>query len=234
MQPVSLADLWRTAWQRFEKHWVVAVLLILGFSTLSAIPYVGQLLALIGQPILISFALKAWDLPEKPSNYNDLFPQHLSVYLKIFLFYILPGLVAFTLVLAFTGGALLSSARQESEYFEGIKAFPLLVGISASALLGLIIQVLFFSYPFIIVEKDAPVIEAIQQSYQITKDNLGTVILYFLTAAGINLLGILACCIGVLITTPLTLIASAGLYRTLSSSSGRNQGTTLSRPPRYI
>lgn len=234
MQPVSLADIWRTAWQRFEKHWVVALLLMIGFAILGVIPYIGNVLLLIGQAILTSFALKAWDLPEKPSNYNDLFPQHLSVYLKIFLFYILPGLVAFTLVLAFTGGAMLLFLRQEPEHIDGTKAFPLLIGISASVLLGLIMQVLFFSYPFIIVEKDAPVIEAIRQSYQITKDNLGTVVLYFLTAAGINLLGALACCIGLLISSPLTLIASAGLYRTLSGSSGTSQGTTLSRPPQHI
>lgn len=234
MQPISLTDIWRTAWQRFEKHWVIALLLTVGFAILSAIPCVGHLLYLIGQPILISFALKAWDLPEKPSNYNDLFPQHLSVYLKIFLFYLLAGLVAFILVLTFTGGSMLLFLRQELEYMEETKALPLLIGVSASGLLLLIIQILFFSYPFIIVEKDAPVIEAIQQSYQITKGNLGTMILYFLTAAGINLLGILACCIGVLITAPLTLIASAGLYRSLSGSNGTSQGTTLSRPPQYI
>lgn len=71
----------------------------------------------------------------------------------------------------------------------------------------------FFGY--LIVEQDLDAIEAIKKSGRMTKGQIGHLLLYALAAFGLNLAGVIACCVGVIITIPVTLVAHGYIYARL-------------------
>lgn len=75
------------------------------------------------------------------------------------------------------------------------------------------IQFQFFSY-FIVDQKAGP-IEALKKSAQLTRGVKFELFIFNMFVLGINLLGIFALFIGVLITMPVTMVASAFVYRKL-------------------
>lgn len=75
------------------------------------------------------------------------------------------------------------------------------------------IQFQFFSY-FIIDQKAGP-IEALKKSARLTRGVKFELFIFNMMVLGINLLGIFALFVGVLITMPVTMVASAFVYRKL-------------------
>lgn len=84
------------------------------------------------------------------------------------------------------------------------------------------IQFQFFSY-FIIDQKAGP-IEALKKSAQLTRGVKFELFIFNMMVLGINLLGIFALFVGVLITIPVTMVASAFVYRKLLETA-RPQGS---------
>ena len=78
--------------------------------------------------------------------------------------------------------------------------------------LGFFVQ--FFGYA--IVDEQAGAFDGISRSFNLVKANFGELILLWLVALGINILGALLCGIGLLVTIPLTAIAWAYAWRTLT------------------
>jgi len=67
-----------------------------------------------------------------------------------------------------------------------------------------------------VVDRGLGPIEAMQESWRITKGHKWQLFLLFLALLGINLLGFLALFIGIFVTAPMTLVALAHAYRTLA------------------
>jgi hypothetical protein len=88
---------------------------------------------------------------------------------------------------------------------------------------GILIALKFMFYGYFIVEEKAGPIEAMQRSWDVTRGHLLELFLFVLASIGINLLGMLACCIGLFVTYPLTQIAKAYVYRTLAAPDGREE-----------
>lgn len=104
--------------------------------------------------------------------------------------------------------------------FVSIGAIACLVGsIVVSALL-------MFVYP-LIMDQRLDFWPAIETSFNKTKDNWLGFSLFMLALAGINLLGLLLCVIGVYVTAPITLIATALAYR----DNFPTQGTGIAEGP---
>lgn len=213
MKSISVSDIWRTGWQRFEKHWLTGVLLMLILVAASFIPILGNLIDFVIQVAFVAYGLQAWDRPEGAVDFGSAFPKRLSVYLKVLAVAIILAVIVF-LVAVLLSGALFASALKGGDWLLSVK---LLAGAGAAALVLIALQLFIFSYPFFIVERDAGIIESLQQAVSLSRDNLGTVLVFFLYALGINLLGVLTCGIGLFVTVPLTAIALAGLYRTLQA-----------------
>jgi hypothetical protein len=81
-----------------------------------------------------------------------------------------------------------------------------------TAVLGFFVQ--FFGYA--IVDENSGAFEGIQRSFQLVRSNLGELILLWLVALGVNIVGALLCGVGLLVTIPLTAIAWAYAWRTLT------------------
>lgn len=82
---------------------------------------------------------------------------------------------------------------------------------------GIIWAIKFQFYPFIILEKKVGPIEALKRSAAITKGNMWNLFLFGLLLIGLNILGLLCLVIGLLVTIPVSMIASAYVYKKLSA-----------------
>lgn len=83
---------------------------------------------------------------------------------------------------------------------------------------GIIIAIKYHYYTYFIVDKGLGPIEALKRSGQATKGNLWNIFFLGLTLVLVNLLGIICLLIGLLFTIPLSMLASAYVYRKLSTA----------------
>ncbi len=73
----------------------------------------------------------------------------------------------------------------------------------------------FQFFGWVIVDKEVGPLEAMQESWEITRGSAGNLFLFALLLFAVNLLGLLALGIGLIITVPLSLVATGYVYRTL-------------------
>ena len=89
---------------------------------------------------------------------------------------------------------------------------------------ALVISLVFGFALYLVVDKDLGPIESLKESARITKGHRLQIFLLLLAVLGINILGIVALLVGLLVTIPVTVLAMVHAYRTLSE--------TLSLTPR--
>jgi uncharacterized membrane protein len=105
--------------------------------------------------------------------------------------------------------------------FPTILVLSLLVGLATT--IGLVmcvlpgLAVMFFTYfsTYFVVDEGQGVIDAIKSSLRFTADNAGNLLLLFLLAFVIVILGICACFVGLLVAIPVTTIAAAYTFKVL-------------------
>ena len=89
------------------------------------------------------------------------------------------------------------------------------IGLIFFIIPGLIFIYMFFFFTYIIVDKEAGPISALKESAVITKGVKSKLLTFSFVLFGLNILGALCFLIGLLVTIPISLIASAYVYRTL-------------------
>lgn len=104
------------------------------------------------------------------------------------------------------------------KYLAGAILAGVIVGIGFILLIipGIIFSVKLKFVGFLIIDKGLGPIEAIKQSWKITKGQVWNLILLSLALTGLNILGMLAFLVGLLWTIPTSSIAEAYVYRKLS------------------
>ncbi len=73
----------------------------------------------------------------------------------------------------------------------------------------------FQFFGWVIVDKAVGPLEAMRESWEITRGSAGNLFLFALLLFAVNVLGLLALGIGLIITVPLSLVATGYVYRTL-------------------
>lgn len=121
-------------------------------------------------------------------------------------------------------------AKEKPEMFDLFNCYPLffkylrawilyvlmiLVGLVFLIVPGIIIAIRASMYGYFIVDKGLGPIEALKQSFKITKGSVWDLFIFSLIIVGINILGFLALVIGLLATIPTTMIAAIFVYRKL-------------------
>lgn len=116
-------------------------------------------------------------------------------------------------------GDFFSSISRYGAYLAGAVIYTLVViaGMILLIVPGVIwaIQYMFFGY--FIVDQKLDAIASLQASARITKGLKGQLFLFVLVLLLINIAGMMAAMVGILITMPLTIIAVAWLYRRLNA-----------------
>ncbi len=90
------------------------------------------------------------------------------------------------------------------------------VGFILCVLPGLAVVVFCAYAPFIALDKGVGPVEAIQQSVDMVKNNLGPVLLVLLLSYAVYYVGSLACYVGLLVSIPVALVMLAHSYRALA------------------
>ncbi|MCS7162177.1 MAG: hypothetical protein NZ958_02450 [Bacteroidia bacterium] len=195
---MPLSTIWSQAWEKFwNKNWSVGVLLTLGLSLLSLIPVVGVILSFILSVVLNYYALQVWR-SDAPVEFGQAFPPLIS-YAKILLGALIIGLIGGGLVLPIF-------------YMRELMSVNLLFVLAGLIIFVGVVTFYFFSY--FILEREAGVFEALRGSLTILLQNPGKSILFILTLILVNLLGLLALGVGLLVAQPLGYIGGAGFYLT--------------------
>ena len=81
---------------------------------------------------------------------------------------------------------------------------------------GLVIMFLTWYALTFAIDRDMDAMTAIKASFELTSKNVGPLFLLALACVGLNIVGALLCGLGLLVTVPLTLIASTYAYRVLT------------------
>ncbi len=96
---------------------------------------------------------------------------------------------------------------------------------------GIILSILFMFVGYLVIEKGRGPIEALKESAEMTKGNRLQLFLFGLALIGINLLGVLALFVGLLVTIPVSFLATVHLYRTLSGKGTEESSASSTAEP---
>jgi phage FluMu protein Com len=77
---------------------------------------------------------------------------------------------------------------------------------------GIIAGLMFWPYLYVLVDTDAPGLDCLSRAREITRNTWGTMVVIWLAAMGIGMLGALACCVGTIFTTPLAFMLYTVAY----------------------
>lgn len=91
------------------------------------------------------------------------------------------------------------------------------LGFLALIVPGVIIALGLAFVPYLVIERGLWPIEAMKESWRITKGHKWQLLLLFLALLLVNLLGILALFVGIFVSVPITMLAFAHAYRTLAT-----------------
>jgi hypothetical protein len=156
----------------------------------------------------------------KKESYKVLYSQY-SLTIKYFLANLLTSLVAllpiFIVLSLWAGSRIFSSFFGQAPVMTLNLIFSLLGIVAVITSFIISAKLMFFSY--FIVDKNSGVIESIKSSLSVTKGEVLKLILLTIVLILINIAGVLALALGLLITIPLSMLAVAAAYRKLSPAS---------------
>lgn len=131
------------------------------------------------------------------------------------------GLVNIVLKLSADTKAGISDLFEKSylffKYLFGLIFYTLIILIGTILLIipGIIWAIKFQFFAYLIIDKNLGLIESFKKSSEITKGVKWNLFIFNILLIGINLLGALALLIGLFVTIPATMIATAYIYRKL-------------------
>lgn len=96
-----------------------------------------------------------------------------------------------------------------------IGGLAVVLGLVLLIIPGIIVALRFSLFSYFIIDKNAGIFEALEESWDTVKGVTGKLLVFFLACILVNFLGLLCLGIGLFVTIPLTGIATALLYRTL-------------------
>lgn len=119
---------------------------------------------------------------------------------------------------AITAEDLLPSADRFLAYALASILYALMVGVGLVLLIvpGVILAIVYAFYGFVIVDRGESTFAALRRSADLTRGHRGELFAFGLVLLGLNLLGALALGVGLLVTSPVSLIAVGYVYRRLA------------------
>lgn len=104
-------------------------------------------------------------------------------------------------------------------YFAGqiVVGFAVIVGLILLVVPGIIVALACMFSSYLIIDKGRGPIEALKESFAMTKGHKWQLLLLVLAIIGLNILGLIALVVGLLVTIPVSMLAVVHAYRTLSA-----------------
>lgn len=107
------------------------------------------------------------------------------------------------------------------KYLAAIIIYMVLVAVGLILLVvpGIIVGIRLMFFGALIVDKGMNPVEALKKSFEMTKGKTWDLFLFTLSILGINILGLICIGVGLLVTLPMTSIATMDVYRKIQKSS---------------
>ena len=108
------------------------------------------------------------------------------------------------------------------KYLAAIILYMVIVGIGLILLVvpGIYVGVRLMFFGALVVDKGMSPVEALKKSFEITKGKTWDLFLFTLGILGINILGLICIGVGLIVTLPMTSIATMDVYRKIQKSLG--------------
>lgn len=97
-----------------------------------------------------------------------------------------------------------------------IRGIVTVIGFILLIIPGIVFTIRLQYVTYLIVDKNLPAVEAIKESWNMTRGNTWNLFFFGILLALINLLGVILLLVGLFITIPLTMLATTYVYRKLS------------------
>lgn len=208
MRDFNVASLLQEGFEKYKANWLAGIIVTLAYAVLFIIPMVGQFVAPLMIAAFANYGLLVWG-GRNQLSVQEPFSLSAPAYLKAGVVFIALALIQLALMKVYSH--LITTAYEQGLWFSFSFYFPYF----SSILVGMLGYFFLFSYPFLVVEKNVDIGEALKTSFSLSLNNAVNLIVFILVAAVLNFIGALPCGIGLLVTVPLTLVASAGLYKKL-------------------
>lgn len=203
-QHFSFKEIFMFGWAKTQQHaWFIALtIIIMGIimSAVSNVPLFGNLVS-----ILVGLSVASISLTisrDHHFTFADLFTPFLSrnrvlKYVGLSLLYAVPAMIAVTMM---------ATAMMMRNSSTAVVAAILL-------LLAIYIAIRFMFFSFVAIDhENAKFIELIKLSYRLTSANFVSVFIFFVLIVILNILGSLVFVIGLFVTVPVSMFATARLY----------------------
>uniref|UniRef100_UPI000BFF08D3 hypothetical protein n=1 Tax=Mycobacterium neglectum TaxID=242737 RepID=UPI000BFF08D3 len=222
-QAFNVGETFSWAWNKFTKNAVALIVPAVVYGIIVGI--------LVGAVYGLAFALAPTQSYESYGNsYSYEASFGFASILVLIVGYIILMVVAAAIQSAYLGGLLDIANGQPvtiGSFFKprnvgSVIIATLIIGVAAGIgsfcfIIGLVIAVFTLFTTVIIVDRNASPIDAIKQSVEITKNNIGPVILTWLVAGVIAVVGALLCGIGLIVALPVSALFLVCAYRKLTN-----------------
>jgi len=151
---------------------------------------------------------------EKP-KIKELF-SHTELFIKYLLSSLLYGLIVSLPIIVITLLYLLLGLFSPSTFILVLRILLAIIGLAA--LIYMIIYSIRLGYYKYYIVEGTGVVESIKNSHKITKKLVWQIFVFYIVLALVNLLGAIVFFVGLLVTIPLTYIASTYVYRKLKEA----------------
>jgi len=130
-------------------------------------------------------------------------------------------------------GDLTSATPKIVSYIIGAILYSVAVNIGTLLLVvpGIILGVRLMLYPFTIIDSNDGPVAGLQRSWDITRGNFWKLVAFIIVLAVLNFVGALILIVGLLVTVPMSMIASGYVYRRLSGGTEAVRSAAFSPQP---
>ena len=257
VEPFSIGGVMDRTWRLFQKRFGICAVLVLGMmGTSLGLSLAGNLLIFILHQrnpdprvdfvaqtsfIVIVYAFQFWLIPgqtlallklaqDRDASFHDLFSggrffwRYAGALLLLVLLLIPVGL--FCGVLIVVGTAASMGAENVA-----LKLLGPTVGVVAAVVLAVLVMIRFYSFPYVMVDRDCGPVEALTGSYEITRGHVGSLFALALFSGMIFVSGALTCCVGLVVTAPLSMLIMSCTYVCLTDRGVLRAGPGPTPPP---
>ncbi len=237
----TVGDLWNWTWSLYKARFGICLTIILGVGGINLMLSIVSNILLntvetaVRDPIIFAvsqigiifstYVLSFWlsvgtnlaflkIARREEVVFGDVFtgsPYVLTTILAWLLFALLAG---GPILLAIFGGAAMLPMIQDNQSVPLAALF--LISFALLAILSMYISIRLLQFYFVVIDRNAGVIECMRTSWHLTKNQVPNLILVYLLQMAIMLAGLLACCVGVIFATPLATLLLAVTYQSLT------------------
>src|SRR6478609_1545192 len=229
-QPADAPSAIKYGWEKFLQHWqAVVVALIVGFVIIVVLGVIGY---------LIQSALTSTDAchvrstsnglrfsggcgDNGPGFFTYLFASALFQFLVFLGISVLQLFVIRATLMIMRGEPLDPSKVMSTDRLGNYMLGAIIVGVLTfigfvlCILPGIAVGIFVLFWGYFLVDKDMSPIEAITASFNLVKDNFGTVIVFWLLTIVATIVGAIICGVGLIVAIPVMVIATGYMYKRL-------------------